>query len=64
VVERKGAGALRSGAKCNNDGIGKRALSFLECDHGGENLLLVLHSEDVSLKDAFDGCGDFMNRIF
>src|SRR5271165_2266450 len=62
MVERKGAGTLRSGTKCSDDGIGERALSFLESDHSGENLLLVFHNEHVGLKDAFDSCGDFMGR--
>jgi hypothetical protein len=50
------------GTKCCDHGVGERALSFLECDHGSENTLLVLHNEHVvcstrsNRPDDFIGC--------
>ena len=60
VVERQGTGTARTGAQCGDDGIGERALSVLECDHSGENLLLVFYNEHIDVKEAFDSRGDFM----
>ena len=36
------------------------AVSFLQRDHGGENLLLVLHNKHIGLQHAFDGADNFM----
>jgi hypothetical protein len=41
-------------------GVGERALSILQCNHGGENFLLVLHNEHIGLQHALDGADDFM----
>jgi hypothetical protein len=35
-------------------------VAFLECNHGGENLLPVFYNGRVGLEDALDGCGNFM----
>jgi hypothetical protein len=54
LVECQGAGTTRSRAERCDDSIGKRALSFFECNHGAENLLLVFHKEHIGLKHALD----------
>jgi len=45
LPERQGVGTAHSGTKCCDHSVGERALSFLECDHGSD--LLVLHYEHV-----------------
>src|SRR5260370_6970724 len=49
VVKCQGAGTARLCAESSDDGIGERALSFLKCDQGRENLLLVLHNDHLRI---------------
>src|ERR1700674_443724 len=60
LVECQSAGTTRSRAECCDDSIGERALSFFECNHGAENLLLVFHNEHIGLKHALDSRSDFI----
>ena len=62
LVECQRQGTASSRAECCDNGIGERALPFLERDHGRENLLLVLGNEDIGLQDSFDRTGDFSGR--
>src|SRR6185437_9454007 len=62
LVKRQRAGTVGPSTERCDDGIGERALTFLQRDHRWEDLLLMLHNEHLGLKHALDCCSDFMGR--
>jgi hypothetical protein len=61
-VERESAGTAGLGAKRCDQSIREFAAAVAQRGHGGEDLLLVLYYQGVSLKDSFDGVGDCGGR--
>src|SRR5271165_247956 len=61
-VKGQSAGTACSSADSPDQGIGKRAVPFLERDHGGKDFLFAFHNENVSPKRALDRGGDGMVR--
>jgi hypothetical protein len=57
AIEGRSAGAASSGAEPTDQGVNKRAVPLLECDHRGEDLLFNFHYEPVRLQRAPDGGG-------
>ena len=54
AIERRSEGATGAVSKHADQRIGERTATFLQRDHRGEHLLLILHNQFRGLQQALD----------
>src|SRR5215471_6878341 len=59
-IKGNSAGTSSLGPECSDERVGKRTLTLLEGDHGGEDLLLALDDDSVGLQQALNSRRDVL----